>query len=98
MHRRRASEFPVAPSERSCESRRRVSVESHAEDDRPRVAVLVGGKRPMTREELARALAAIERLLDDRVEVWRDILDADGRVIRSIYRGSFQRTPGSHIG
>lgn len=55
----------------------------------------------MTRAEISSALAAltaIEQALDDRVEVWHDIIDMDGRVIRRIYRGSFQQPPGSHIG
>jgi hypothetical protein len=45
----------------------------------------------MTDEELRAALADIERLLSESVEVWRTVLDADGRVVKRIYRGSFQR-------
>jgi len=45
----------------------------------------------MTREEIAQALADIERLLSESVEVWRVILAPDGRELKRLYRGSFQR-------
>lgn len=48
----------------------------------------------MTLAELARELAAIEHLLDHRVEIWRVILDADGHVVRRLYRGSFTNNSG----
>ena len=45
----------------------------------------------MTRDELARKLAAIKQTRDDRVEIWRQIFEADGTPAEQIYRGSFQR-------
>lgn len=52
----------------------------------------------MTREEIARALAAIEQARANRVEVWIDIIEMDGSVSQRIYRGSFIAQPGSHVG
>jgi hypothetical protein len=42
----------------------------------------------MTRDELVRALSAIEQTLDE----------ADGKLAERFCTGSFQRNPGSHIG
>jgi hypothetical protein len=48
----------------------------------------------MTREEIARALRDIEQAREERVEVWRVIINPDGTETgRRIYRGSFQRDP-----
>jgi hypothetical protein len=46
----------------------------------------------MTHIELITALAAIEQAFDDRVEVWREVVEPDGTVSQRIYRGSFQRS------
>jgi hypothetical protein len=43
----------------------------------------------MTRAETIAMLAAIERVLDDRTEIWRIVLQADGTIVRHIYVGSF---------
>ena len=50
----------------------------------------------MTRTELTTALAALAQRLEERVEVWRVIVEPvdgvfGGRVVGRIYRGSFQR-------
>jgi|GEM_PF-3950088 len=47
----------------------------------------------MNNTELARKLAAIQQVLDDRVEIWIDIVEPDGSVSERIYRGHFQRHP-----
>lgn len=46
-------------------------------------------KDAMTREEVIAALSAIERALEQRVEVWREVIEMDGTVSRRIYRGFF---------
>ncbi len=54
----------------------------------------------MTREELAAALGDIDRARADRIEVWRYILDVQGREVRRIYRGymgQLKITPHSYI-
>ena len=45
----------------------------------------------MTRDDIIATLHKIEHAQQDRIEVWRDVIDMDGRVIQRIYRGSFQR-------
>jgi hypothetical protein len=45
------------------------------------------------REELVRTLQAFEHWLDNRVEIWVDIIEMDGSVSERIYRGSFQASP-----
>ncbi len=46
----------------------------------------------MTRDHLARALAAITHTLDTRVHIWRIVVDEHGRETgQRIYRGSFQQ-------
>jgi hypothetical protein len=56
----------------------------------------------MTLEELIAAAGDINRALDDRVHVWRIIVDTgpDGkpREIDRIYRGSFYQQRDSRIG
>lgn len=52
----------------------------------------------LTREEFAHALSAIEQTLDDRVAVWRIIIDEHGNEIGRIYRGSFNAPGDSRIG
>ena len=52
----------------------------------------------MTRDEIVKMLATVERTLDQRVEVWREVLEPDGTVIARVYSGSFQRTPDSYGG
>lgn len=52
----------------------------------------------MTREEIARTLAGIEQTLDDRVHVWRIIIDEHGNEVDRIYRGSFQQPRDSRNG
>jgi hypothetical protein len=41
----------------------------------------------------ARKLAAIKQVLDDRVEIWIDIIEPDGTCSERIHRGHFQRNP-----
>ncbi len=43
----------------------------------------------MDREQLARDLQAIAQALDDRVEIWIDVIEMDGSVGQRIYQGSF---------
>jgi hypothetical protein len=45
----------------------------------------------MTREELARRMAEIKQARDERVEIWIQVVEADGTLAEKIYRGSFQR-------
>jgi hypothetical protein len=49
----------------------------------------------MNRDELTAALAALEAHLEDRVEIWRVVVEPNGtfggRAVGRIYRGSFQR-------
>jgi hypothetical protein len=46
----------------------------------------------MTREELARALADLERHFAECVEIWRIVVNADGTPTgQRIFRGSFQQ-------
>jgi hypothetical protein len=47
----------------------------------------------MTRDELARALSAIEQRLASRVEIVRVIIDPDGREVGRIHRGWFNAPP-----
>jgi hypothetical protein len=47
-----------------------------------------------TRQQLVNKLAAIERLLSERVELWRQIVNPDGTLGARIYSGSFQRPRG----
>ena len=49
---------------------------------------------PINRDEIAAALAAIARRLDNRVEIWRVILNADGTpTSKRVYCGSFNAPP-----
>lgn len=45
----------------------------------------------MTKDEITAALSAITHTLDERIEVWIQIVEADGTLAERIYRGSFQR-------
>lgn len=45
----------------------------------------------MTHAELASALAAIKHALGERVEIWTQIVEADGTFAERIYQGSFQQ-------
>ena len=45
----------------------------------------------MTRDELARALSAIKHVLEQRVEIWVQIVEPDGTLAERIYQGSFQQ-------
>jgi len=47
----------------------------------------------VTRNQLTSALAALETRLENRVELWRVIVNADGTVVRRVYRCSFQAPP-----
>ncbi|MGB2710114.1 MAG: hypothetical protein WBC33_01250 [Conexibacter sp.] len=47
----------------------------------------------MTRDELSAALAALQRALDSRVEVYRVTIAPDGTVVKRIYCGAFSRPP-----
>jgi hypothetical protein len=51
-----------------------------------------------THTSLIAALATIEHKLATRVQVWRVVINASGRIVKRIYRGSFTAPPGSHIG
>jgi hypothetical protein len=56
-----------------------------------------------TREQIIDALHKIEQARADRIEVWRQVVEADGTLAERIYRGSFQlpRDPqhrGPHSG
>jgi hypothetical protein len=44
----------------------------------------------VTLEELIAAAADIERALEDRVEIWVQIVEPDGALAERIYRGSFR--------
>ena len=52
----------------------------------------------MNLEDLVHALAAIERALHARVEVWRIVIDETGKEIDRLYRGSFNAPHDSRIG
>ena len=53
----------------------------------------------MTHAEIIAALSAITQTLDERVHIWRVIVDEHGvETGQRIYRGSFQRPRDSHIG
>ena len=45
----------------------------------------------MTRDELARMMAEIKQARDERIEIWIQVVEADGTLAERIYRGSFQR-------
>lgn len=45
----------------------------------------------MTREELARMLAAIKQAREQRIEIWTRIVESDGTLAERIYHGTFQR-------
>ena len=45
----------------------------------------------MTRDDLARKLAEIKQARDERVEIWIEVIEADGTPAEKFYRGSFQR-------
>jgi hypothetical protein len=47
----------------------------------------------MTREEIIHNMQAIEQALEQRVEVWRVIVEMDGTISQRIYRGSFSVSP-----
>jgi len=47
------------------------------------------------KEQLVHQLAAIERVLSERIEFWRVVIDVHGRELRRIYRGSFYRPRGT---
>ena len=51
------------------------------------------GKPVMTRDDTIAALQAIAHLLDQRVDVWRIIVDETGKEIKRLYRGSFVAPP-----
>jgi 4-hydroxy-3-methylbut-2-enyl diphosphate reductase IspH len=51
----------------------------------------------MTREEIIHNMQAIEQMLEQRVEVWRDIVEMDGTISQRIYRGSFSVSPREAI-
>ncbi len=46
-----------------------------------------------TREDTIAALQAIEQLLDQRVEVWRIVVDETGKETGRVYRGNFVAPP-----
>jgi hypothetical protein len=47
----------------------------------------------MTRDEVIHNMQAIEQMLEQRIEVWRDIVEMDGTISKRIYRGSFSVSP-----
>ena len=46
-----------------------------------------------TRDDTIAAMQAIKELLDQRVEVWRVIVDGTGKEIGRLYRGNFVAPP-----
>lgn len=54
----------------------------------------------MTLAAIIASLRKIERAQQDRIEVWRVVVDEKGNEIGRLYRGSFQRDPnsGAHSG
>ena len=46
-----------------------------------------------TRDDTIAALQAIKDLLDQRVEVWRVIVDGTGKETGRVYRGNFVAPP-----
>ena len=50
----------------------------------------------MTREEIISSMAAIKQAIDDRVEIWVQVVEADGTLAERIYQGSFQRPRDTH--
>lgn len=51
----------------------------------------------MTHAEIVASLRKIERAQQDRLEVWRIIIDEQGNEIRRIYRGSVHRDPDRQV-
>jgi hypothetical protein len=45
----------------------------------------------MTRAEIIATLHKIERARSERVEIWVQVIEADGTLAERIYNGSFQR-------
>ena len=52
----------------------------------------------MTHQEITRNMQAIAEALANRVEIWVQVVEADGTLAERVYQGSFQRSPGTHIG
>ena len=52
----------------------------------------------MTHQEITRNMQAIAEALANRVEIWVQVVEADGTLAERIYQGSFQRSPGSRVG
>ncbi len=51
----------------------------------------------MTREDLLKKLSALKQLTDDRVEIWRVVIQHDGTPGQRIYCGSFRVSqPSQH--
>jgi hypothetical protein len=48
----------------------------------------------MTRTDILTELRRLEQHFDDRVEIWRVIINADGTEVGRIYRGSFYQPRG----
>lgn len=52
----------------------------------------------MTREDINKMLAAIERAQTDRTEIWRVVITGDGREVGRVFRGTFVNKPPQHKG
>ena len=52
----------------------------------------------MTRAEMIATLHKIESAQQDRVEIWRIVVDETGKEISRMYRGSFQQPRESQQG
>jgi hypothetical protein len=51
----------------------------------------------VTHDELIAAMHDLDRLDEERVEVWRIVLDEHGHELHRIFRGVFYRPRGSEL-
>ncbi len=52
----------------------------------------------VNRNAIVATLHAFERIRAERVEVWRNVINGNGKETGRIYRGTFIALPGSHVG